>query len=176
MSTHGNIVKKDGQWTVDGHIPSSPSKHPVLSCIAKDFEKAKNLLKFHAPSRPRETFKFLSHQHPNITPGHSIITLKIIVPPGAATPPHRHSGAAVTALMIEGVTLNQMNDEPAKTYKEGETWYESPGCHHVRSENNTKEEAAFYAVFIVDDKLIEESGYEGLFVLDKEEEEKKAKA
>lgn len=29
-------------------------------------------------------------------------------------------------------------------------WYEAPGCRHVRAENAGKEEAAFYANFIID--------------------------
>ena len=40
-------------------------------------------------------------------------------------------------------------------YRQGEMWYEAPGCQHVRSENvSDDEEAAFYANFIIDaDKL-----------------------
>ncbi|KAL8743431.1 MAG: hypothetical protein Q9190_004216 [Brigantiaea leucoxantha] len=119
--------------------------------------------------RPRETFKLLSHHHPPNIPGKSLVTLLVTLPPGAATPPHTHAGAAVTALMIRGASLNQMNTEKPKVYHEGETWYEAPGCHHVRSENvceDPNESASFYAMLIVDDKVIEENGYEGLVVLD----------
>ena len=34
-------------------------------------------------------------------------------------------------------------------------WYEAPGCHHVRAENNTDEEAQFYANFIIDTAKLE---------------------
>ncbi|KAL8830709.1 MAG: hypothetical protein Q9170_005616 [Blastenia crenularia] len=132
-----HVMKKDGQWTVDG--------------------------------RPRETFKLLSHQHPPNIPGKSIITLLVTLPPNAATPSHTHSGAAVTALMVRGASLNQMNDDESRIYREGESFYEAPGCHHVRSENACEspgEEASFYAVFIVDDEVIEKKGYQGLVVMD----------
>lgn len=77
--------------------------------------------------------------------------------------------------MIRGASLNQMNRDEAVVYKEGETWYEAPGCHHVRSENVSEgegEEASFYAVFVVDDEVIERGGYAGLVVLDAEVEER----
>lgn len=34
-------------------------------------------------------------------------------------------------------------------------WYEAPGCHHVRSENASDEEAQFYANFIIDTEKLE---------------------
>ncbi|KAM0425923.1 hypothetical protein ACHAPT_008861 [Fusarium lateritium] len=95
-----NVVKKDGQWTVDG---------------------------------------------------------------ASATPPHTHAGAAVVATVIRGHVLNQMvhshvdpktgethsHDSGAKVYGPGESWYEAPGCHHVRSETVGDEEAVFVANLIV---------------------------
>ena len=77
--------------------------------------------------------------------------------------------------MIRGASLNQMNNDEPKVYREGEAFYEAPGCHHVRSENaceSSDEEASFYAVFIADDEVIEKHGYEGLVVIDAEMEEK----
>lgn len=64
-----------------------------------------------------------------------------------------------------------MNCDEPKIYKEGETWYEAPGCHHVRSENvSAEEEARFVAVFVVDDEVVEKHGYGGLVVLDADNE------
>lgn len=100
------------------------------------------------------------------------------MPPTAATPPHTHSGAAVIGLMLQGSSVNQMNADPAKNYREGEIWFESPGCHHVRSENaNEKEgeDAKFYAVVIVDEDKLEKYGQDALFAVDAEQEEKKEK-
>lgn len=69
-----------------------------------------------------------------------------------------------------------MSDDPAGTYKQGETWYERPGCHHVRSENvsdDPNEEAVFYAVIVIDDATLEKGGMESVFVLDADKEERK---
>ena len=107
-------------------------------------------------------------------PGKSVITLLVTQAPGASTPPHTHNGAAVFALMIRGASLNQMNCDEPVVYRAGETFYEAPGCHHVRSENLGDEEASFYAVFITDDEVVEKYGYEGLVVIDAESEEKKS--
>lgn len=43
----------------------------------------------------------------------------------------------------------------AKVYGPGESWYEAPGCHHVRSENVGDEEALFIANMVVSDKVFE---------------------
>lgn len=94
------------------------------------------------------------------------------LPPNAATPPHRHGGAAVLALMLRGASRDQMNAEKEPTVRgAGETFYEAPGCHHVKAENACEgegEETQFYAVFIVDDEYFEKEGYNGLLVLDAE--------
>lgn len=75
--------------------------------------------------------------------------------------------------MIRGASLQQMNDDEPCVYREGESFYEAPGCHHVRSENvceSPTEETSFYAVFVIDDEVIEKEGYEGLVVMDADAE------
>ncbi|KAL9010582.1 MAG: hypothetical protein Q9173_004493 [Seirophora scorigena] len=143
-SNSQKVVKKDGVWFVEG--------------------------------RPRETIQLISRHHPPNIPGKSLITLLVTLPPNGATPPHRHGSAAVLALMLRGASRDQMNQEPeARVRGPGESFYEAPGCHHVRGENaSEEEEAAFYAVFVVDDEEFETGGgYEGLLVLDQDVEEKK---
>ncbi|KAI4095850.1 MAG: hypothetical protein LQ344_001404 [Seirophora lacunosa] len=140
------VIKKDGVWTVEG--------------------------------RPRETIQLISHLHPPNIPGKSLITLLVTLPPNGATPPHRHGSAAVLALMLRGASRDQMNAEPEASVRgPGESFYEAPGCHHVRGENASEaEEAAFYAVFVVDDGEFERGGgYEGLVVLDRDVEEEEEK-
>ncbi|KAG7415952.1 hypothetical protein Forpe1208_v005444 [Fusarium oxysporum f. sp. rapae] len=41
------------------------------------------------------------------------------------------------------------HDSGAKVYGPGESWYEAPGCHHVRSENAGNDEALFIANLVV---------------------------
>lgn len=95
--------------------------------------------------------------------------VKIWLGPNAASPPHTHSGASIVAVVTEGTLLNQMNDNDPIISSPGEIFYEAPGCHHVRSENNTQERGAFVAVLIIDDEVVEK-GYENIFVLDAEKE------
>ena len=90
------------------------------------------------------------------------IGIRVNAPVGSATPPHKHGGAAVTGIVIKGQILSQMlcsgvSHEP-KIYGPGDFWYEPPGCHHVRSENVGDEDGQILAVFIIEQKSIDEKG------------------
>ncbi|KAM5349653.1 hypothetical protein ACJ41O_006158 [Fusarium nematophilum] len=165
-----NVVKKDGQWTVDGR----PTVDVAVSHI---------------------------HQPPNL-PDKTWIGLLVTAPPNAATPPHSHAGAAVVATVIRGHVLNQMvhthadpktgdksiQDSGAKVYGPGESWYEAPGCHHVRSETVGDAEAVFIANLIVNTDVFEGLDIQvrstdddfakvgRVFIIDKEIEEQDAKS
>ena len=77
-------------------------------------------------------------------------------------------------LVLRGKMLNQMNSDEPRLCGEGESFYESPQCHHFRGENASEtEEASFYAVFVVDDDVVEKKGFEGLLVLDAAAEEER---
>jgi len=142
-----NVVKSNGQWTVDG--------------------------------RPLARVEPIYQQQPSNIPGMTYIGLKVTAPVGSATPPHKHGGAAVVANMIKGRMLNQMEcdgeeSHGPKIHSEGDSWYEPPGCHHVRSENAGDEEAIFIANFVIETKKIEELGVVNALVqIDAAEEEKK---
>jgi hypothetical protein len=87
--------------------------------------------------------------------------------------------------MIKGKMLNQMvcpDHDPEsqgtgpKIYSVGESWYEPPGCHHVRSENagdEGEEEAEFIATFVIDKKKVDEEGLGALVVIDADTKEGK---
>ncbi|MCJ1241265.1 hypothetical protein MMC14_009269 [Varicellaria rhodocarpa] len=144
-SPESKIIKKEDIWTVNGS--------------------------------PRESVTLLSdHRPPNI-PGKALITLLVSLPPNSKTPPHTHNGAAVTALILRGATLNQMNCDEPFISREGDTFYEAPGCHHVRGENASVvpgEVSTFYAVFVIDEEVIERQGYGGLVILDVDAEKREA--
>lgn len=97
------------------------------------------------------------------------------IPPNGGSPSHRHGGAAIVAIPIEGACLNQMNGNESVVHNVGDFWYEAPGCHHQKSENVGTGDASFFAVLVVDDEIIKD-GFGNIFVLDKEVEagEKKA--
>ncbi|NDJ90762.1 nectarin 1 [Mycolicibacter kumamotonensis] len=55
------------------------------------------------------------------------------------------------AYVISGAVRSQLEGEPAHVYQAGETWSESPGAHHIVSENaSATEPAELLAVFLVD--------------------------
>ncbi|KAK2668949.1 Cupin 1 [Fusarium oxysporum f. sp. vasinfectum] len=163
-----NVVKKDGQWTVDGR----PTPGVAVSHV---------------------------HQPPNL-PDKTWLGLMVTAPVNSATPPHTHAGAAIVATVIKGHVLNQMvhthtdpktgetteHDSGPRIYGPGESWYEAPGCHHVRSENVGDEEAQFIANMILSNDVFEgldikarstEDDFAKIIrvvVIDKEVEEQKA--
>jgi quercetin dioxygenase-like cupin family protein len=88
---------------------------------------------------------------PNL-PGKRLVSLVVDYPPGVGSSPHRHARSAfVYAYVLSGAVRSQVNDEPARVYRAGETWFESPGAHHRVSENaSNTEPARLLAVVIVD--------------------------
>lgn len=117
--------------------------------------------------RPREDFKIVNVYHLSDIPGKAIVIVSTDMIPNAATPLHTHSGAAAIAMMIDGVVLNEMNCDDPIISKKGDVWYEAPGCHHVRSENNGSEKAKFLAVLVIDEEVIKD-GFHNILVLDAE--------
>lgn len=88
---------------------------------------------------------------PNL-PGKRLVSRVIDYPPGVGSLPHRHAQSAfIYAYVLSGVIRSQLDDEPARVYRPGETWFESPGAHHRVSENaSSTEPARLLAVIVVD--------------------------
>lgn len=106
------------------------------------------------------------------------IGAKSTFPVGTAIPPHKHGGAAVVANVVQGHVLNQMvcdgETHGPIIHSAWESWYEPPGCHHVRCENAGDEEAVFVANFVIETKKIEELGVANALVqIDAAEEEER---
>ena len=87
---------------------------------------------------------------PNL-PGKRLVSHIVDYPPGAKSVPHRHGSAFVYAYVLSGAVRSQVDDEPVRVYRPGETWFERPGAHHRVSENaSATEPARLLAVLIVD--------------------------
>ena len=88
---------------------------------------------------------------PNI-PGKSIVAVVVNYAPGAKSVSHRHAKSAfIRAYVLSGAVRSQVDDEPVKVYRAGESWFENPGAHHKVSENaSTTEPAQLLAIFVVD--------------------------
>lgn len=103
-----------------------------------------------APQNTTVTPQF-AHAIPNI-PGKSLKAVVVRYAPGGTSPAHHHASSAfIYAYVLEGDIRSQVNDEPARVYHAGESWYETPGAHHKVSENASKTKPAkLLAVFVVD--------------------------
>jgi quercetin dioxygenase-like cupin family protein len=78
--------------------------------------------------------------------------LNVDYAPGQATVPHSHTGTAV-AYVLEGAITSRVNDEKAKTYKVGESFYEPAGSRHFESSNASQTKPAkLLVVMVLDDK------------------------
>ena len=68
--------------------------------------------------------------------------------PGQADSPHRHAGP-VFGYVLEGEYEHAIDDEPIKTYKAGETFYEPSGSvHRVAQNPSGKTETRLLAVIL----------------------------
>lgn len=105
---------------------------------------------------------FAQAQGPTVTPafrqeipniaGKSLVAVVVEYAPGGKSGPHRHAASAfIAAHVLAGAVRSQVNDEPVKVYKAGESWFETPGAHHRVSENASETEPArLLAIFVVD--------------------------
>jgi quercetin dioxygenase-like cupin family protein len=95
--------------------------------------------------------QIFNRELPNV-PGKSMRAVLVEYGPGAASPSHRHPNSAfIYATVLEGAIRSQVNDDPARVYKAGETWTEQPGDHHKVSANaSATEPAKLLAIFVLD--------------------------
>ena len=74
-------------------------------------------------------------------------TVELTLEPGQASMPHRHPGP-VFGYVIEGEYEWAIDDQPAKTLKAGDTFYEPTGCLHRVSKNPDKTRTRVLAVVL----------------------------
>jgi quercetin dioxygenase-like cupin family protein len=74
--------------------------------------------------------------------------VEVTYEPGQAGKPHRHPGP-VFGYVLEGEFEFAINDEPAKVFKAGETFYEPSGClHRVTKNASAKKRTRVLAVIV----------------------------
>ena len=64
--------------------------------------------------------------------------LEVTFEPGQKDSPHRHAGP-VFGYVLEGAYEHAINDEPVKTYKPGETFYEPSRSVHRVAQNPSRQ-------------------------------------
>jgi len=85
-------------------------------------------------------------------PGKSLVAVEVDFAPGQISTPHHHARSAfIFAYVLSGTIRSQVEGEPARDYRAGDTWYEAPGAHHLQARNmSTSQPARLLAVFVVD--------------------------
>ena len=63
-----------------------------------------------------------------------VTVVEVMLRPGQGDEPHRHSGPVI-GYVLEGEYEWAIDDQPAKTLKAGDTFYEPTGCLHRVSKN-----------------------------------------
>ena len=77
---------------------------------------------------------------PDVPPGSHAMTVVVEFPPGdPGTPPHRHSGPAF-GYVLEGEMLFELEGEPPRVIKAGETFWEPGGDPIHYSDGNARDD------------------------------------
>ena len=117
-----------------------------------------------AQKSPETVAPKFEHVIPNI-PGKSLVSVEVTFPPGVTALPHHHAKSAfLYVYVLSGAIESQLEGEPVKTYRAGDSFFEPPGAHHVFSRNvSATEPAKLLAVFIADsnDKALTVYDHEG---------------
>ncbi len=84
-------------------------------------------------------------------PGHEVVVITLDIPPGGASPPHRHPGHHVFGYVLEGSYKLKLDQGPETVLSKGETFHEAPGQLHAVSANASQTEPAkVLAVMVVE--------------------------
>ena len=98
---------------------------------------------------PSETLSPLYEAALQNVDGKTFTSALVDFPPAARAAPHRHGEAFVYAYVLEGAVRSKVDDEPMRTYRQGENWIEQAGAHHVLTENtSTTAPAKLLVIFI----------------------------
>lgn len=84
-------------------------------------------------------------------PGREVRITLLDLMPGHASPPHRHPNHHVFGFIVDGTYEWKIADEPVKTFKPGQAFYEPPGVLHAVSRNASADARAKLVVFMVAD-------------------------
>ncbi|TXH29640.1 MAG: cupin domain-containing protein [Elusimicrobia bacterium] len=99
---------------------------------------------------PVSASNVLSEALPHL-PGQRITLRVVDIPPGGASPSHRHAGS-VAVYVLSGAIRSQLRGQAPAVYRAGESFFEPSGTVHQRSENaSTSEAARILAIFVAGD-------------------------
>jgi quercetin dioxygenase-like cupin family protein len=106
----------------------------------------------HAAAQPTSQSRVaFSHGLPQLDGGHLEATVvEVTYPPGGANPRHRHP-CPVIGYVLDGALRMQVEGQPERIYRAGESFFESPTDVHQVSANASRDTPArFLAYFVCD--------------------------
>jgi quercetin dioxygenase-like cupin family protein len=77
-----------------------------------------------------------------------VTVVEVTIEPGKSGLPHRHPGPAFV-YVVEGEYELGIDDQPTKTFRAGETFYEPTGCLHRVSKNPSAKGKARLIAFVL---------------------------
>ena len=105
-----------------------------------------------ASAREGEIVKLIfSGKLPNV-PGKTLTVVQVDYRPGGFSAPHRHPASGfVFAYVLSGTIRSQVEGQPVREYRAGETWTEPPSAHHIVSANASKTKPARLMAYVIAD-------------------------
>jgi quercetin dioxygenase-like cupin family protein len=106
----------------------------------------------HARNPLRETVPVAADEPIRNLPEKRLVSHIVDYPDGASSAAHRHAQSAfIDAYVLSGQTRSQVDGEPVRLYRAGESWFENQGAFHRVSANaSDTDPARLLAVLIVD--------------------------
>lgn len=83
--------------------------------------------------------------------GKQVTMLTVNYEPGATSDAHIHPGS-VFAYVLEGAVVSQLEGQPERTYRKGQSWYEPPRTGHLVSRNASDTQPAALLVVAITDQ------------------------
>lgn len=80
--------------------------------------------------------------------GKNVLMVEVSYAPGQSSEAHMHPGS-IFAYVLEGSVVSQLEGQPARTYTQGQSWYEPPYAHHLISRNASKTKPAKLLVWAI---------------------------
>jgi quercetin dioxygenase-like cupin family protein len=77
--------------------------------------------------------------------------MELTFPPGFSAAPHHHSGFVI-GYVLEGDFRFQVEGEPELIYKQGQTFFEPPGAHHIVAASASLGQSARVLVILFGEK------------------------
>jgi quercetin dioxygenase-like cupin family protein len=108
-----------------------------------------------------ETVKVIfSGKLPNV-PGKTLTVVQVDYRPGGFSASHRHPASGfVFAYVLSGTIRSQVEGEPVREYRAGETWTEPPNAHHIISANASKTSPARLLAYVIADDSAKATVYD----------------